>query len=128
MSPSVSVAASLPPDIRKHLAIQVLSKTEPVSRLAAREQVSRKFLYQQKHKAEQALDETSRIGKFASVVLPEFELSRFLDCCALKTSQHCGIKLLARTVVRLTTLNGLTIQCVKEFLVWLDSLFLFQRS
>ncbi len=58
MSPSVSVAASLPPDIRKHLAIQVLSKTEPVSRLAAREQVSRKFLYQQKHKAEQALDET----------------------------------------------------------------------
>ena len=58
MSPSVSVAASLPPDIRKHLAIQVLSKTEPVSRLAAREQVSRKCLYQQKHKAEQALDET----------------------------------------------------------------------
>ena len=59
MSPSVSVAASLPPDIRKHLAIQVLSKTEPVSRLAAREQVSRKFLYQQKHKAEGCVAKTS---------------------------------------------------------------------
>lgn len=57
MSPSPSVAANLPPTSRKTLAIEVLSKAAPVSHLAAREQVSRKFLYQQKHKADEALDE-----------------------------------------------------------------------
>ena len=57
MSPSTSVAASLSPSIRKELAIQVLTKMEPVSHLAAQHQVSRKFLYQQRHKADQALDE-----------------------------------------------------------------------
>lgn len=56
MSPSTPVAASLPPSIRKDLAIQVLTKTEPVSHLAAQHQVSRKFLYQQRHKADEALD------------------------------------------------------------------------
>jgi len=34
------------------------SKTEPISRLAAQHQVSRKFLYQQGHKANEALDAT----------------------------------------------------------------------
>ena len=57
MSQSTSVAASLTPSIRKKLAIQVLTKTEPVSHLATQHQVSRKFLYQQQHKADQALDE-----------------------------------------------------------------------
>jgi len=42
----------------KSLAIEVLSKTEPISRLAAQHQVSRKFLYQQGHKANEALDAT----------------------------------------------------------------------
>jgi len=58
MSPNLSVAASLPPDIRKVIAIQVLSKSEPVSHLSAKHQVSRKFVYQQEHKAQQALDES----------------------------------------------------------------------
>jgi len=56
MSQPMSVAASLPPAARK--AIEVLSKTEPISRLAAQHQVSRKFLYQQGHKANEALDAT----------------------------------------------------------------------
>jgi len=51
----MSVAASLPP-------AQKLSRsslqTEPISRLAAQHQVSRKFLYQQGHKANEALDAT----------------------------------------------------------------------
>ena len=51
MSQPKSVAASLPPDARKSLAIKVLSKVEPVSQLAAQHQVSRKFLYQQRQKA-----------------------------------------------------------------------------
>ncbi|MGB8691520.1 MAG: hypothetical protein WCD53_29945 [Microcoleus sp.] len=57
MSPSQSVAASLPPDTRQKLAIVMLAKTKPVSHLAAEHQVSRKFLYQQSHKAKTALDE-----------------------------------------------------------------------
>jgi hypothetical protein len=56
--PRQSVAASLGPDQRKNLAIAALSGIAPVSRLAAGQQVSRKFLYQQARKADQALDET----------------------------------------------------------------------
>jgi hypothetical protein len=52
----MSVAASLPPTARKSLAIEVLAKTEPISHLAAQHQVSRKFLYQQGQKANEALD------------------------------------------------------------------------
>ncbi len=54
----MSVAASLPNASRKSLAIEVLSKTEPISHLAAQHQVSRKFLYQQGQKANEALDAT----------------------------------------------------------------------
>ena len=54
----MSVAASLPPASRKSLAIEVLSKTESISHLAAQHQVSRKFLYQQGRKANHALDAT----------------------------------------------------------------------
>ncbi|MEO1353487.1 MAG: hypothetical protein AAFW84_32795 [Cyanobacteria bacterium J06635_15] len=58
MSPTSSVAASLSPNIRKDIAIQVLSRAEPVSYLADQHQVSRKFIYQQGQKAQQALDES----------------------------------------------------------------------
>jgi hypothetical protein len=57
MPASLSVAANLPLDRRKHLAIQALARTEPLSRVAARERVSRKFLYHQKRKANEALDQ-----------------------------------------------------------------------
>jgi len=39
------------------LAIQVLARSETVSNLAAQHGVSRKFLYQQTHKANAALDD-----------------------------------------------------------------------
>lgn len=58
MPTSLSVAATLSSAYRKHLAIQALAGTEPLSRVAAREQVSRKFLYHQKGKADTALDRT----------------------------------------------------------------------
>ncbi len=58
MSQPTSVAASLPPASRKSLAIEVLSKAEPISHLAAQHQVSRQFLYQQGQKANEALDAT----------------------------------------------------------------------
>lgn len=51
MSPSQSVAASLPPNARQKMAIEMLAKSKPVSYLAAEHQVSRKFLYEQSQKA-----------------------------------------------------------------------------
>ena len=57
MGSSPSVAARLSNDARKSLAILSLSKAEPVARLAGREGVSRQFVYRQKQKAAEALDE-----------------------------------------------------------------------
>ncbi len=58
MSPAVSVAASLSPDIRQDIGIQVLSRSEPVSHLAAKHEVSRKFVDQQGDKAQRSLNES----------------------------------------------------------------------
>jgi hypothetical protein len=49
---------ALGPIERKNLSLQVLAKTNPVSRLSRDHQVSRKFLYQQAAKARHALDKT----------------------------------------------------------------------
>jgi hypothetical protein len=51
-----SVAANLPQNCRTHLAIEALAGNAPISRIAVRENVSRKFLYRQKKKAAIALD------------------------------------------------------------------------
>ncbi len=58
MSPAFSVAASLSPDIRQDIGIQVLSRSQPISDLAATHQVSRKFVYQQGDQAQRSLDES----------------------------------------------------------------------
>ena len=58
MSPALSTAASLSPDIRQDIGIQVLARSQPISHLAATHQVSRKFVYQQGDKAQQALDDS----------------------------------------------------------------------
>ena len=50
-------AKRLLPQQRQGLAIQVLAGTETVSELARQHEVSRKFLYQQVHTAEEALSE-----------------------------------------------------------------------
>ena len=51
MERCVGAAARLPESDRKDLAIQALARSETVSDLAARHGVSRKFIYQQAHKA-----------------------------------------------------------------------------
>ena len=56
MPQTSSVDASLPPRIRKHLAVKVLSKQEAITQIAEQYDVSRKFLYQQKETAAEALD------------------------------------------------------------------------
>ena len=55
MDRCVGAAARLPGGDRKGLAIQALARSETVSGLAARHGVSRKFVYQQTHKARAAL-------------------------------------------------------------------------
>jgi len=57
MDRCVGAAARLPGSDRKDLAIQALARSETVSDLAARHGVSRKFVYQQTHKAVAALDD-----------------------------------------------------------------------
>ena len=57
MDRCVGTAARLPGGDRKDLAIQALARSETVSDLAARHGVSRKFVYQQTHKAVAALDD-----------------------------------------------------------------------
>ena len=54
MDRGVGAAARLPEGDRKDLAIQALAGSETVSDLAARHGVSRKFVYQQTHKARRA--------------------------------------------------------------------------
>ena len=57
MDRCAGAAARLPRSDRKKLAIQALARSETVSDLAARHGVSRKFVYQQTHKAGAALDD-----------------------------------------------------------------------
>jgi len=57
MDRCVGAAARLPGSDRKKLAIQALAGSGTVSDLAARHGVSRKFVYQQTHKARAALDD-----------------------------------------------------------------------
>ena len=58
MTPALSIAASLSPTVRQDIGIQMLARTEPISQIAATHRVSRKFVYQQGNKAQQALDES----------------------------------------------------------------------
>jgi len=57
MDRCVGAAAGLPECDRKDLAIQALAQSATISDLAARHGVSRKFVYQQTHKARAALDD-----------------------------------------------------------------------
>jgi len=50
-------AQELAPDQRQRLAVDALAGTQPIARLAHEHEVSRKFVYQQADKAQQALDQ-----------------------------------------------------------------------
>ena len=56
MSQHSSVAASLKPEQRKQLFIEMQSSPQTVTAISKREGVSRKFLYQQQQKGNQALE------------------------------------------------------------------------
>ncbi len=95
MNPAPSVAANLCPEIRQDIAIQALSKSEPVSHLAADFQVSRKFVYQQAHKAQQALDESFSSAADESEVLFHLPVTKtwlFQLILALVLICHCSYR------------------------------------
>ncbi len=56
MNSTSSVASRLQPLQRQQIAVKVLSQQEPITEIAKEKQVSRKFVYQQKAIAQQALD------------------------------------------------------------------------
>jgi hypothetical protein len=66
----------LPESDRKDLAIQALARSETVSDLAARHGVSRKFVYQQTHKARAALDEAFSSATPDEAVLFELAVTK----------------------------------------------------
>ena len=65
-------AKTLQSSQRQELAIQVLAGTQPVAALARENSVSRKFLYAQAEKAQQALEEVfAAEGKESQVLFPQ---------------------------------------------------------
>lgn len=103
MSQPQSVAANLPPAARKNLAIEVLSKTEPISHLAEQHQVSRKFLYQQGHKADKALEEAFSFSNNEQEVLfylPVTQTWLFQLILALILICHCSNPRGSRIITR----------------------------
>jgi len=76
MDRGVGAAARLPESDRKDLAIQALSGSGAVSGLAVRHGVSRKFVYQQTHKARAALDNAFSPAVSDSAVLFELAVTK----------------------------------------------------
>ncbi len=76
MDRGVGAAARLPGSDRKDLAIQALAGSGTVSDLAARHGVSRKFVYQQTHKAVAALDDAFSSATPDDEVLFELAVTR----------------------------------------------------
>src|SRR6478672_5325920 len=76
MDQCVSAAARLPESDRKDLAVSALARSATVSDLAARHGVSRKFVYQQTHKARTALDDAFTATTFDDAVLFELAVTK----------------------------------------------------
>ena len=76
MDQCVSAAARLPESERKDLAVLALARSATVSDLAVQHGVSRKFVYQQTHKAEAALDEAFTAAVPKDAVLFELTVSK----------------------------------------------------
>ena len=76
MGQGVAAVARLPGSNRKELAIQALAGSETITNLAARHGVSRKFVYQQTHKAGAALDDAFASAMPDKEVLFELAVTR----------------------------------------------------
>src|SRR3954453_14323222 len=90
-----AAARLLPGSDRKDLAIQALAGSETVCDLAARHGVSRKFVYQQTHKARAALD-----GAFSPVVRDDEVLFELAVTGAWLRQVIVGLTLICRSSYR----------------------------
>ncbi len=94
------------------IAIQALSKSEPISHIAAELQVSRKFVYQQAHKAQEVLDESFAPTSDESEVLFHLPITKswlFQLILGLVLICHCsyrGVKELLRDLFDLPVSIG----------------------
>ncbi len=95
MDRGVGAAARLPGSDRKDLAIQALAGSGTVSDLAARHGVSRKFIYQQTHKAAAALDDA-----FSSAVPDDEVLFELAVTKAWLRQMIVGLTLICRSSYR----------------------------
>ena len=107
----VGAAARLPEGDRKDLAIQALAQSETVSDLAARHGVSRKFVYQQTHKARAVLD-----GAFSPAAPDDEVLFELAVTKAWLRQVIVGLTLMCRSSYRgvvefMRDLLGLSHQC-----------------
>ncbi len=99
---SSSVASGLHPLQRQEIAVKVLSQQEPITQIAQEEQVSRKFVYQQKAIAKLALDNAFEKEKKEEEVLYYLPITHswiFQFILALILICHCsyrGIKEILR--------------------------------
>ena len=97
MSSAVSIAASLSPGTRQDIGIQVLSRSQPISHIAATHQVRRKFVYQQGDKAQQALDESFAPSKGDDEVLFHLPVTKnwlyqlILGLVLICHCSYCGV-------------------------------------
>jgi hypothetical protein len=76
MDRCAGAAARLPESGRKDLAVQALARSATVSDLSARHGVSRKFVYQQTHKARVALDDAFSSAAVDEEVLFEVKVTK----------------------------------------------------
>jgi hypothetical protein len=76
MDQCFGAAAKLPEGERKDLAILALARSQTISELAARHEVSRKFIYQQAHKARVALDDAFSPATPEDGVLFQFTVTK----------------------------------------------------
>ncbi|MDJ0728290.1 MAG: hypothetical protein QNJ38_24620, partial [Prochloraceae cyanobacterium] len=123
MSQKPSIAALLDPEQRKKLAIKVLTKNRSITNLAKVEQVSRKFLYQQKKKATDAiedaftpLDKNEKVLFYLPITktwLRQFILALILIC----HSSYRGVKELLRDLfdyqISITSIHNLVYSYAK---------------
>ena len=118
MDQCAGAAARLPGSDRKDLAIQALARSETVSGLAARHGVSRKFVYQQTHKARAVLD-----GAFSPAAPDDEVLFELMVTKAWLRQVTVGLTLICRSSYRgvvefLRDLLGLPISvgCIHDVL------------
>ena len=124
MNPSCSVASNLHSHQRQQLAIQALSKQESITQIAQQEQVSRKFLYQQKAIAEGALNQAFEKKERENEVLyylPVTQQWLFQLILALILICHCsyrGVVELLRDLfdysLSIGTVHNLIIEAVSQ--------------